>query len=202
MKDPYDTLGVPKNASKAEIKRAYKKAAQRAHPDRNGGNEDRFKELNAAHALLSDNGRREHYNRFGESGVSDERNRALQEVAGLFIMGAENLPEGQNIKDMIVSQVEQGIAQRHSQISAFRSKIANLERAMKRVKKKTPGPNLVHQFFEAQILNNKNNIAAKEKELERAKLMLEIIADYEYVIEPQRAPIGLGYRAAVFNWQR
>ena len=58
--DYYSTLGVPKNASQEEIKKAYKKACMKHHPDR-GGNEARFKQINEAYATLSDAQKRAAY---------------------------------------------------------------------------------------------------------------------------------------------
>ncbi len=55
-KDYYQVLGVPKNASQADIKKAYRKLAQQFHPDANPGNKDaeeRFKEISAANDVLS-----------------------------------------------------------------------------------------------------------------------------------------------------
>ncbi|HET9680983.1 MAG TPA: DnaJ domain-containing protein, partial [Candidatus Limnocylindrales bacterium] len=68
FQDYYKTLGVPKTASQAEIKKAYRKLAREWHPDRKPGDktaERRFKELNEANAVLSDPGKREKYDRFG-----------------------------------------------------------------------------------------------------------------------------------------
>jgi curved DNA-binding protein len=57
MKDYYGILGVPKTASAEEIKKAYRKAAMKHHPDR-GGDQARFKEINEAYDILSDNEKR------------------------------------------------------------------------------------------------------------------------------------------------
>ena len=73
-KDYYKVLGVPKTASKEEIKKAYRKLAQKHHPDANKGDaaaESRFKEISEAHAILSNDEKRAEYDQirqFIESG--------------------------------------------------------------------------------------------------------------------------------------
>jgi len=70
-KDYYDTLGVSKNASDEEIKKAYRKLAMKYHPDRNPNKkeaEERFKELNEAYAVLSDQKKRKQYDTYGAEG--------------------------------------------------------------------------------------------------------------------------------------
>ncbi len=66
MKDPYDVLGVPRNAGADVIKKTYRQLARKLHPDSAGGKpgaEDRFKDLSAAYELLSDSKKRASYDR-------------------------------------------------------------------------------------------------------------------------------------------
>ncbi|MCS7280310.1 MAG: DnaJ domain-containing protein [Desulfobacterota bacterium] len=67
-KDYYEILGVPRNATDEEIKKAYRRLALKYHPDRNPGDkeaEEKFKEINEAYAVLSDKEKRKHYDTYG-----------------------------------------------------------------------------------------------------------------------------------------
>ena len=67
-KDYYETLGVGRDASQAEIKKAFRKLARELHPDKNAGDkaaEKRFKDVNEANAVLSDPDKRKQYNALG-----------------------------------------------------------------------------------------------------------------------------------------
>src|SRR5689334_8963559 len=71
-RDYYETLGVKRNASEDEIKKAHRKLARQYHPDRNPGDkqaEARFKEIQEAYDILSDKTKRAQYDRFGEAGL-------------------------------------------------------------------------------------------------------------------------------------
>ncbi len=72
-RDYYEVLGVSRNASNEEIKKAYRKLALRYHPDKNPGDksaEDKFKEAAEAYEVLSDDQKRARYNQFGHAGLS------------------------------------------------------------------------------------------------------------------------------------
>src|SRR5215468_9825535 len=92
-KDLYSVLGVPRDADEDTIKKAFRKLAMKYHPDKNPGkaNEQRFKEVNQAHEVLSDKKKRALYAAFGEESLSQnfdpERARVIRQYGGGFRPG-------------------------------------------------------------------------------------------------------------------
>lgn len=69
QKDYYKILGVSKDSSQEEIKKAYYKLAHKFHPDKGGGDEEKFKEVNEAYQILGNKDKRAQYDRFGTTGT-------------------------------------------------------------------------------------------------------------------------------------
>ncbi|HNU96945.1 MAG TPA: molecular chaperone DnaJ [Candidatus Portnoybacteria bacterium] len=80
-KDYYKTLGVDKNASKEEIKQAFRKLAHQHHPDK-GGDEKKFKEINEAYSILSNDEKRQQYDQFGSdfSGFTGQGGMSWEDI--------------------------------------------------------------------------------------------------------------------------
>ncbi len=68
-RDYYEVLGISKTASADEIKKAFRKLAVKYHPDKDGGDEAKFKEVNEAYEVLKDAQKRQRYDQFGHAGV-------------------------------------------------------------------------------------------------------------------------------------
>ena len=92
-KDYYKLLGVSKDASDDEIKKAFRKAAHKHHPDKKGGDEVKFKEINEAYQVLSDKQKRGQYDQFG-SGFDQARAGGGQGFGGFDFSGFQGA--GQN----------------------------------------------------------------------------------------------------------
>lgn len=88
MKNPYEVLGVAKDADQAAIRKAFKSLARKYHPDvaKEAGAEERFKEISAAYDVLGDEQKRALYDEFGDvslqSGFDAEKARAWKNMAG------------------------------------------------------------------------------------------------------------------------
>ena len=101
-KDYYELLGVSKDSSKDEIKKAYKKLALKHHPDR-GGDAEKFKEISEAYAVLSDDGKKQQYDQFGHQAFDQRfsqedifRNANFQDIFSEMFGGGQ----GGSIFDM------------------------------------------------------------------------------------------------------
>src|ERR1700750_743969 len=70
-RDYYEILGISKSSSADEIKKSFRRAAIQHHPDKEGGDETKFKEINEAYEVLKDTGKRQRYDQFGHAGVGN-----------------------------------------------------------------------------------------------------------------------------------
>lgn len=85
--DYYGVLGVSKNASADEIKKAFRKLAHKHHPDKGGGDEKKFKEINEAYQVLSDQEKRRQYDQFGRTYSSQGGSASGGQGTGGFDFG-------------------------------------------------------------------------------------------------------------------
>jgi molecular chaperone DnaJ len=93
-KDYYETLGVARNASDADIKKAYRRLAMKHHPDRNPGDktaEAKFKDAKEAYEVLSDSQKRAAYDQFGHAGV--DPSAAAGAAGGFYSAGGANFAD-------------------------------------------------------------------------------------------------------------
>lgn len=87
-RDYYEVLGVSKTASADEIKKAFRKAAVQHHPDKEGGDETKFKEINEAYEVLKDQQKRQRYDQFGHAGVGGSGGGGGNPFEGFSSQGA------------------------------------------------------------------------------------------------------------------
>lgn len=114
----YDILGVSKDASDTEIKKAYRKLAQKWHPDKNLDNkheaESKFQKISQAFSVLSDPGKRAHYDRFGSDEDIGHGGMAGMDAFDMFdrifgMQGSSNVPDAEHIVELTLEELYKGV---------------------------------------------------------------------------------------------
>ncbi len=181
----YEDLGVEKGAPSEEIKRAYRKQAQKAHPDKPGGDVAKFRALTRAYEVLSDDARRAHYDTHGVYGQQDRKGILTQRMALLFINLVERSPDGVDLFVVMREHLAQGKAQTEASIRTNEQSIAKYERVKKRVKKAGGGENLFSAMLDGQIAHFKRGIENGKTEVENFTEMVKMLEGYSCSSEGQ-----------------
>lgn len=200
MPDHYETLGVGRGATPEELKRAYRKRAQKAHPDK-GGKPEEFTAIQRAWDVLGDEKKRARYDRGEDPKAGHEdsiEERAQKEIANLIITAVQSCPDldHMNVVADVTSSVQRKIGNMHQEIKQAESSIKRCENARKRLRRKKPGPNLVASMIDAQIGAIRRGIAAKRNDIELCELVVKLLADYEYSVD-QMPPGMAGFTPGI-----
>jgi curved DNA-binding protein CbpA len=175
--DPYAALDVPRNADAPVIRRAYRKAAKKAHPDA-GGTAARFAAISRALSVLTDPARRAHYDRTGEAEDKPVDNRAasiammLSAALGAVLQGYDQRGrpyETNNIAEDIAAHLISKRRETADLATKMDSHIVNLRKLTPRFKAK----NKSERNFMAEIVNGQ--VMALEQQRCGAKQQIELI---------------------------
>lgn len=173
--DHYATLGVPKDASLADIKRAYRKLAREAHPD-NGGSNERMQALNAAKEVLYDEARRADYDAGGDGGADSLEEDARELIAGLFSEAiAKNV---MNPFQATMGGLRKGLEELRGAISTQNAAIMRMECQIGRVVSRKKGSgNMFNEIIRKGIAAAEKNIVGLERQVEVAELAIKLLGD-------------------------
>lgn len=143
MKNLYEILGVKKDADFDEIKDAYRKKSKACHPDTRGGDAEKFKELNKAYQVLSNEEKRARYDA-GESHESIlSKNETPEEIGKKIIIDVfcavieKNDPDQFNIVEIIDLEISNAITQIEMFISIQEMKKKRFEKAARKIRGKS-----------------------------------------------------------------
>ncbi len=99
-RDYYEILGVPKGSSQDDIKKAFHKLAHKYHPDKKGGDESKFKEINEAYQILSDERKRTQYDQFGTYSTGSQQGAGFNGFEGFDFSQAQTGFDFGNLNDI------------------------------------------------------------------------------------------------------
>lgn len=174
--DHYATLGVAPDASVDDIKRAYRRAARHAHPDR-GGNHERMQALNEAKDVLTDPARRARYDA-GEDGQSSTEEEAARALILQLFAEAVDINKDDPVEG-VREALQTGRTGAAVKATMLRRSINRLESQRNRVRAKTER-NVYLDVIEARIASARADITGMESTERIASLALEILAaEYE-----------------------
>lgn len=149
MKNPYETLGVKPNATPAEIKRAYRKASSRAHPDKKNGNAPEMALINTANDILSNPQRRA---QFDSTGTTDLPRTLTQEATAFLMQTFAAVLQTPDIN--IISTVTEDISLHRANAKKDLAEMVKKRKVLqkRRAKVHCTGPqNLVHMLIDQQL---------------------------------------------------
>jgi curved DNA-binding protein CbpA len=177
-KNYYETLGVNKDASQSDIKKAWRKKASAAHPDK-GADGSEFKALAIAYKILSDPDKRERY----DKGKATDRPTEIQELMQLFSVvlhkNVDNI-ETVDLVDTVRQQIKSAISEHTKNMAKQEREVAKLRKAVGRTKSKD---NLLESVIEAEIRWGEQTISAIKEKLDGANKMLVIMEDWSYRVD-------------------
>lgn len=186
MLDHYETLGVSKEATLAELKAAWRRAASAAHPDREGGSTERMAAVNAAYDALVDPVKRLRYDTTGEEHFKADE-MARNTVASLF---AKHL-EAESTTDIVanardeVNGILRTIAKR---INDAQRRIVKMKGHRPRIKVKKGETNLASIVIDRIIASTQAELAILEQDQGAAQAALALLKKYEYDVERVQRP--------------
>ena len=176
----YDTLGVPRDADSAAIKRAYRKKSRAAHPDK-GGDHTAMVAVNRAFDTLSDPEKRARYDATGEDdkpqrGIDDQARDAVMQI---FTALLDRLGDGDNALEAVARQLAHNLAQIRGSIATAEKRITRLERARKRLKAKRK----TARNFLADLLTDQ--ITQTRMRIEDTKRAAQLVKRCEFMPTPK-----------------
>lgn len=184
----YQTLGVPKDASQSDIKKAYRKLSSQCHPDREGGDPKRMAEVNAAYEVLGDPARRKRYDETGESRPEQQGPTLEQQAyAALVDVFAQVLEmTGHDPVREVRESFQDAIRVAEKSTKEKQRDIEKLEKR-RNVVTVTSGENIFTMLIDSKIQAHRSAIARAGEQSKIAKEALKMLEAYVYHPEKPEA---------------
>ena len=184
-KDYYGTLGVSKDADADEIRKAYRSEAQKAHPDREGGNEGKFKEIQCAYDVLSDADKRSQHDRGEEVGkrTITLEEKAVTRLMQVFTQSLEGADDHFDLTITVRSKIEVHISSLDENKGKAEEHITRMHHLQGRVSHKGEGTDLFHSLTEQRIGAARDALSKLDEEGKVLARVLQLLDEYECEVE-------------------
>ena len=185
-KSLYDILGIKKNASKEEIKKAYRNKAKKLHPDRNPDKDtsNEMSKISRAYEILSDPVKRLNYDKFGETedGENPVEMNAIKILSELYFDIILSERKIKNISDYITERINAKLLRISEDQEKLKNKIEYLNKTRKRILKspKVDYLNLQYEEIIGAVNAELQNLNLQEEYHKRSK---EILEEYEFEVD-------------------
>jgi len=180
----YDILGIERDATKEEIKKAYRKLANEHHPDHNDGKESpEFIDITKAYKILSDDEKRKEYD---ETGYVKDNIHDQKEVAIEILMGwlehclNDDKALKTNVVDRLIAMAKSNVNQCRHRIKLTTKRMKKLRKVIKRFRYKGKSRDFVTMCIQNNINKLMFNMQQAQYQIETDKLIIEMLTDYEY----------------------
>lgn len=180
----YQILGVEKDASADEIKRAYRKLAKEHHPDATNGNDDQIKAINQAYEVLSDDERRARYDATGEYlNPKDMRMIILREIGdGILGFLGQGVSENQ-VLSCVRSKIEHNRSNINNEIKSTKRAVEKLNRLSEKIRCNHDN-NLLKAYLENAANIAGDSMKEFEARLQHCDEQLKMLNEYSMEQEP------------------
>ena len=188
----YKILGISKEASVDEIKRAYKTLSQKHHPDKEDGDHDLFLEIQMAYETLSDPVRKKHYDATGEdpgTGPNAEEQttaRINMFLAGLLEQIINNDQYNESTTDILLSMTRNITANKEANEAAIkRAEVLNAkrDRVMNRIQRKNHEVNILNDILLNAKNQGRNQIDRLRDAVRDFEAMIVTLGSYDYTVD-------------------
>lgn len=190
MEDLYEALGVKRDATKAEIRSAYRKAAKKAHPDV-GGSPEAFELITLAADCLGDDERRRRYDETGEATRPQANSREARvmetamsavNVVMQQVMASPVSPEQIDILKNAIDALVNGAKQAKEQMRQAEQQAEKWEKAAKRVHAKSGKKNRVAPMLTATAAQLRQQAAANREQKEIIEGAIDLLKEHEFEV--------------------
>ncbi len=191
MTDLYATLGVSRDATSVEITAAYRRAAKDAHPDADGGSEEKFHAIALAKRVLTDADKRARYDETGSiEDKPDARQSKALEIVASIITQLIDMPDAV-YSDLVAAGTEALLQETHKQATAKIKAEADLEKTTKmraRFKAKPGKIDRIGILLDDRANRIRDVLAQMDEQLDVLELAKTMLADQTFDIEQRPAP--------------